>query len=190
MSFFTNKQERIRFLKFAFVGVTGTIVDFGLMNLFSLAFKIPLIWAQAMSFIIAVINNFLWNRFWTYPDSRSKAAHRQLLQFFLINRTPLIAWLNKMVQFFLINLVGIAIRTPLIAWLNKAILNSLTNSTATLPLGNTIISQNLALALSVGVIMLWNFFANRYWTYSDVPVGAESKLRPGSETQPGTKEQD
>jgi putative flippase GtrA len=172
MSFFTNKQERIRFLKFAFVGVTGTIVDFGLMNLFSLAFKIPLIWAQAMSFIIAVINNFLWNRFWTYPDSRSKAAHRQLLQFFLIN------------------LVGIAIRTPLIAWLNKAILNSLTNSTATLPLGNTIISQNLALALSVGVIMLWNFFANRYWTYSDVPVGAESKLRPGSETQPGTKEQD
>jgi len=172
MSFFTNKQERIRFLKFAFVGVTGTIVDFGLMNLFSLAFKIPLIWAQAMSFIIAVINNFLWNRFWTYPDSRSKAAHRQLLQFFLIN------------------LVGIAIRTPLIAWLNKMILNSLTNSTTTLPLGNTIISQNLALALSVGVIMLWNFFANRYWTYSDVPVGAESKLRPGSETQPGTKEQD
>ena len=172
MSFFTNKQERIRFLKFAFVGVTGTIVDFGLMNLFSLAFKIPLIWAQAMSFIIAVINNFLWNRFWTYPDSRSKAAHRQLLQFFLIN------------------LVGIAIRTPLIAWLNKMILNSLTNSTTTLPLEDTVISQNLALALSVGVIMLWNFFANRYWTYSDVPVGAESKLRPGSETQPGTKEQD
>ncbi len=172
MSFFTNKQERIRFLKFAFVGVTGTIVDFGLMNLFSLTFKIPLIWAQAMSFTIAVINNFLWNRFWTYPDSRSKAAHRQLLQFFLIN------------------LVGIAIRTPLIAWLNQAILNSLTNSTAALPLENTIISQNLALALSVGVIMLWNFFANRYWTYSDVPVGAESKLRPNSETHPDNKGQD
>lgn len=172
MSFFTNKQERIRFLKFAFVGVTGTIVDFGLMNLFSLVFKIPLIWAQAMSFTIAVINNFLWNRFWTYPDSRSKAAHHQLLQFFLIN------------------LVGIAIRTPLIAWFNKAILNSLANSTATLPLENTIISQNLALALSVGVIMLWNFFANRYWTYSDVPVGAESKLPPGSETHPNNKEQD
>ncbi|MBG0786247.1 MAG: GtrA family protein [Anaerolineaceae bacterium] len=155
MSLFTNKQERIRFLKFAFVGVTGTVVDFGLMNLLRLVFDIPLIWAQAISFTVAVFNNFLWNRFWTYPDSRSKAAHRQLIQFFLIN------------------VVGIAVRTPLITWLDKVILGLLDSNAVSLPLENFVISQNLALALSVGVIMLWNFFANRYWTYSDVPVGAE-----------------
>ncbi|QRN83734.1 GtrA family protein [Chloroflexota bacterium] len=155
MSLFTDKQERIRFLKFAFVGVTGTVVDFGLMNLLRLVFDMPLIWAQAISFTVAVFNNFLWNRFWTYPDSRSKAAHRQLIQFFLIN------------------VVGIAVRTPLITWLDKVILGMLDRSAVSLPLENFVISQNLALALSVGVIMLWNFFANRYWTYSDVPVGAE-----------------
>lgn len=164
MSFVTNKQERIRFLKFAFVGVTGTIVDFGLMNLLRLAFNIPLIWAQAISFTVAVFNNFLWNRFWTYPDSRSKAAHRQLIQFFLIN------------------LVGIAVRTPLITWLDKVLLGMLDRSTLTLPLENFVISQNLALACSVGVIMLWNFFANRYWTYSDVPVGAEVNGSPKKTT--------
>jgi hypothetical protein len=43
MSFITNKQERIRFLKFSFVGVTGTVVDFGVMNLMSLVFHLPLV---------------------------------------------------------------------------------------------------------------------------------------------------
>jgi putative flippase GtrA len=28
--------------------------------------------------------------------------------------------------------------------------------------------KNLALALAVGIVMFWNFFVNRYWTYSDV----------------------
>jgi putative flippase GtrA len=170
MSFITNKQERIRFLKFAFVGVTGTVVDFGLMNLLRLAFDIPLIWAQAISFTIAVFNNFLWNRFWTYPDSRSKAAHRQLIQFILIN------------------IVGIVVRTPLITWLDKVILNLLDGSSLSLPLENFVISQNLALALSVGVIMLWNFFANRYWTYSDVPVGAEVGNKKEEPAQPPERE--
>ncbi len=157
MSLFTSKKERIRFLKFAFVGVTGTIVDFGIMNLMSLVFGLPLVWAQAISFTIAVINNFLWNQFWTYPDSRSKAAHHQLIQFFMIN------------------LVGIAIRTPLIPWLDKIILNMLNNMQLNLPLTNSVISQNLALAIVIGVVMLWNYFANRYWTYSDVPVEVDSK---------------
>lgn len=155
MSVFTSKKERVRFLKFAFVGVTGTIVDFGIMNLMSLVFGLPLVWAQAISFTIAVFNNFLWNRFWTYPDSRSKAAHHQLLQFILIN------------------VVGIAIRTPLIPWLDKIILNLLKGMALNLPITNDVISQNLALAIVVGIVMLWNYFANRYWTYSDVPVETE-----------------
>ncbi|MDY6873427.1 MAG: GtrA family protein [Chloroflexota bacterium] len=171
MTIFTNKQERKRFVKFAFVGVTGTIVDFGLMNLFSFVFKVPLIWAQAVSFSIAVVNNFLWNRFWTYPDSRSKAAHFQLIQFALIN------------------VVGIAVRTPLIPLLNTNILKILASWDLSLPLRNEVISQNVALAISVGVVMLWNFFANRYWTYSDV-----SKDEPGDDdpflSRPQTKKLD
>jgi putative flippase GtrA len=150
MSIFTSKQERKRFLKFAFVGVTGTIVDFGLMNLFSLVFNLPLIWAQALSFAIAVVNNFLWNRFWTYPDSRTKAAHFQLIQFAMIN------------------VVGISVRTPLISWLDTSILKLLEGWQLSLPLSNKVISQNVALAISIGIVMLWNYFANRYWTYSDV----------------------
>lgn len=156
MSLLTSKQERIRFLKFAFVGVTGTIVDFGLMNLLRLVVGLSLVWSQGISFTIAVINNFLWNRYWTYPDSRSKKTSHQLIQFSIIN------------------IIGITIRTPLISWLDQLLLNLLDRSSLELPLENYVISQNLALAISVGVIMLWNYFANRYWTYNDVKGNDDS----------------
>ena len=147
-----KKQELTRFAKFSFVGITGTIVDFGVMNLVNLAFGVPLIWAQGISFTIAVINNFLWNRYWTYPDSRSKKAPKQLLQFVIISS------------------VGLIIRTPLIPWLNRLILDLLETASLQLPLENIVISQNLALAASILIILFWNFFANRIWTYNDVPV--------------------
>ena len=31
-----------------------------------------------------------------------------------------------------------------------------------------IISDNLVLAITVVIVMFWNFFVNRYWTYSDI----------------------
>lgn len=164
MSLITNKHERIRFAKFAFVGLTGTVVDFGILNLLRLVFNVPLVWAQAISFICAVINNFLWNRYWTYPESRSKGAPKQLGQFFLIS------------------IVGILIRTPLIPWLDKVIYTFLENNQISLPLANGVISQNLALAFSIMVITFWNFFANRYWTYSNVP--AKSKFSQTSDEKP------
>jgi len=153
VSFIVNKQERVRFLKFSFVGITGAIVDFGVLNLTSLVFNVPLLWAQAISFTAAVINNFLWNRFWTYPDSRSKKAQKQLAQFFLIN------------------VIGILIRTPLINWLNRLILRLLEQIEINLPVKDFVISQNLALAISIVIILFWNFFANRRWTYGDIPIG-------------------
>jgi putative flippase GtrA len=30
------------------------------------------------------------------------------------------------------------------------------------------IGKNLSLMLAVGIVMFWNFFVNRYWTYNDV----------------------
>jgi len=153
MSVINSKRERVRFLKFSFVGLTGTIVDFGVMNLLRLVFNVPLVWAQVVSFICAVFNNFLWNRYWTYPKSRSRKATKQLIQFFIIN------------------IIGILIRTPLVPWFNDRILSLLNNLDLSLPFNYFIISQNLALALSILLITFWNYFANRYWTYNNIPNG-------------------
>src|SRR5512140_2211648 len=80
-----NPQERTRFLKFMAVGVIGAVVDFGIMNLFSKLFGLSLTVAGTISFICAILSNFFWNRYWTYPDSRSRPIVRQLTMFFIVN---------------------------------------------------------------------------------------------------------
>lgn len=147
----SSPQERSRFLRFALVGVIGAIVDFGTFNLLVNLARVPAIWASIISFAAAVISNFLWNRFWTYPDSRSKQVSRQIAQFSIVS------------------LVGLGIRTPLFAWMEKLLIRHLA---AILPknffLSNVFIGHNIALAIAVLVVMMWNFYANRFWTYNDI----------------------
>ena len=162
----SNKKERTRFMKFIVVGIISSIVDFGLMNLFTLAFNLSLVLSQAISFTVAVLNSFFWNRYWTYPDSRSKSVVQQL------------------VQFTIVNVVGIAIRTPLISWLDNILFKLLDNLPfPPLPLSTMVISQNTALAISILVVMMWNFFINRFWTYSDVSNKPKNLNLPSSDVQ-------
>ena len=144
-----DANERARFLKFATVGAIGTVVDFGIYNFLNIVFGLAPVISQAISFVVAVVNNFLWNRHWTYPESRAKAVHHQ------------------MVQFGLINVVGLIIRTPIIAGLEHPI-GVLVGRLGVQAEAATVIGHNLALAIAIGIVMLWNYFANRYWTYNDI----------------------
>jgi putative flippase GtrA len=147
----TDPEERGRFLRFAVVGVIGAIVDFGTFNLLVNLAHVIAVWASIASFTAAVISNFIWNRFWTYPDSRAKAVHSQVAQFALVS------------------VIGLAIRTPLFAWLEQVLDHFFSRTTpANFPLSSTFLGHNFALAVAVLVVMMWNFFANRYWTYNDV----------------------
>jgi putative flippase GtrA len=105
--------------------------------------------SQAISFAVAVVNNFLWNRHWTYPESRAKAVHHQ------------------MVQFGLVNVGGLLIRTPIIAGLERP-LGIFAGRLGVQAEAATIVGHNAALAVAIGIVMLWNYFANRYWTYNDI----------------------
>lgn len=147
----TDPQERSRFLRFAMVGIIGAVVDFGTFNLLVNLAHVVAVYASIASFTAAIISNFLWNRFWTYPDSRSKTVSKQV------------------VQFLVVSVVGLAIRTPLFAWLEKVFTQGCNRLLpASFPLSSTFVAHNLALAIAVLVVMMWNFFANRFWTYNDV----------------------
>ncbi len=146
----TNKKERGRFLRFMVVGAIGAVVDFGTFNLLTNLTAILPVVASVISFSAAVTSNFLWNRYWTYPDSRTKHFGHQ------------------MVQFFLINIIGLMIRTPLFAYLEPHMIEFAGKYAARIPLSAITIGHNISLAIAVGVVLLWNFFANRFWTYSDV----------------------
>jgi len=146
-----NPRERARFLRFAVVGAFGADIDFGTFNLLNGLFGVPAVWASVLSFTAAVVSNFTWNRYWTYPDSRSKRISRQL------------------VEFSIISLIGLAIRTPLFAVMDRMLNNLFVLfDVSVLGLGADFLSHNLALAIAVIVVMFWNFFVNRYWTYNDV----------------------
>ena len=146
-----NPRERARFLRFAVVGAFGAVIDFGTFNILNGLFGVPAVWASVLSFTAAVISNFTWNRYWTYPDSRSKRLSRQL------------------VEFLIISLIGLAIRTPLFAVMDRLLYGLFTSlGVSVFGLGAEFFSHNLALAISVIVVMFWNFFVNRYWTYNDV----------------------
>jgi putative flippase GtrA len=143
-------KERERFIKFAVVGAIGAVIDFGVMNLLTQAGSMELVPAGTISFLAAVTSNFIWNRYWTYPDSRSRTVAHQLTMFFAVN------------------IAGVAIRIPILHFVEPPLIKALERSYFRTPLAPEFLAKNLTLALAVGIVMLWNFFVNRYWTYNDV----------------------
>jgi putative flippase GtrA len=162
-------KEVERFMKFAFVGVIGAIVDFGTLLILQATLLVPIaphknekvILATSIAFFAAVTSNFIWNRFWTYPDSRTRSVRRQLAQFTFINA---VGWILRTVWIrFTFLPIGMAV-TPVFVSLMTQISPEYVQSPETLGKVGTLASQFIALWF----VMLWNFFANRYWTYNDV----------------------
>lgn len=134
-----NEKELERFLKFLVVGTIGFVVDFGMLNLLKLGFGLHYLVANTISFSLAVLSNFTWNRLWTYRDSRSKPIRSQL------------------VQFSVVNVAGLGINT-LVMWALTPIFQELVGE----------LGYNISKAVATIVVLFWNFFINRYWTYNDV----------------------
>jgi putative flippase GtrA len=151
MSTVIEKKELARFIRFGIVGTIGSIVDFGFLNLFTLVFNVPFLVSSVISFSLAVINNFILNRIWTFPSSRKEPIANQLLQFGLVS------------------VVGLIIRTPLLALLEKILIPMAEDYVPNL-LTPTIVGHNASLAIAIGVVLLWNYFANRFWTFKNVPA--------------------
>jgi putative flippase GtrA len=145
-----NGKERERFLKFAAVGVIGAVIDFGMMNLLTQVAGMLLVAAGTISLVCAVTSNFIWNRYWTYPDSRSRPLARQLIMFFAVN------------------IAGVVIRIPILHFIESPMIRMMERMNFRTPLSPEFLAKNLTLALAVGIVMLWNFFVNRYWTYNDI----------------------
>lgn len=150
-------------MKFSVVGVIGAVVDFGTFNILNSFLGLRSLFASILSFIAAVTSNFIWNRFWTYPDSRSKPVRQQALQFVLVNT------------------IGLFIRTPIFALSETPMIrlaerlvqllppSIYAQNTSQIQLDHVVIGRNLALAVAVIVVLFWNFGVNRIWTYSDAP---------------------
>jgi putative flippase GtrA len=151
VAFWRDPRERTRFLKFAVVGAFGAAVDFGIANLLVYTLHISLIAAGTVSFICAIISNYTWNRMWTYPDSRSKSP------------------LTQFVQFSVTSVLGLSIRIPILKFGEPFLFHIFESLPFQIPFVTPdFLAKNITLATAIIVVMFWNFFINRFWTYNDV----------------------
>ena len=145
-----SKIERERFIKFSIVGISGTIIDFGIFNLL-LYIRLSSIFASTISFIIAVFNNFYWNRNWTYPESKIHPIATQLIKFSSVS------------------LAGLLIRTILYKLIEQPSINYAERMISeNIFLSAEVVGKNISLAFVIIIVLFWNYLANRYWTYKNI----------------------
>jgi len=126
----TNKYTV--FIKYGIVGCLGTAVDLGSLYLFVDYLHIPLLVATAISFMLAVINNFILNKYWTFQNKNSN-IRKQFIKFMLVSITGL--FLTEICMAFFVYVLKI--------WYMAAKL------------------------ITSGLVLTWNFLANKYWTFKD-----------------------
>jgi putative flippase GtrA len=155
-----------RFLKFSVVGSIGFVVDFGTVFVLQATILPPVndlnvVIATAVAFTLAILSNFTWNRFWTYPESRSRSARRQITQFAVVSVIGGVArtlWIKS--AYLPLGALLMPLAQPVIEIFRPSYAPS---PTAEAKLG-TMVAQ----FIGVIVVLFWNFFANRYWTYRHV----------------------
>ncbi|MBR3960162.1 MAG: GtrA family protein [Bacteroidales bacterium] len=128
---FLEKAFILKFLKFCVVGVSGTVIDFGLTWLCKEIFKIPKFLANAIGFVVAATNNYILNRIWTWGSTNEQIG-------------------IEYTKFFFVSLIGLGLNTLILYIFNEKIKM------------NFYVSKVIA----TGFVMLWNFFANNYFTFA------------------------
>ena len=99
-----------RFLKFGTVGASGTVVNLGLLyyaqeHIFT-AIQQPemrLNLSLALAIFFATINNFFWNRLWTWADRKQHYDRPMLTQF---GQYTLACWLSIALQAVFTNMLA------------------------------------------------------------------------------------
>jgi putative flippase GtrA len=134
-----------QFLKFVIVGFVSTAIHWGTYYILHHHRGLHILVANAVGFCLAVTNGFFWNRHWTFNGGR----HRRRAEL-------------QSVMFVLVNLVGLGISTALVA-----LMFHLLSHWGYPERIASMVGQPVALP----VITLWNFFANRHWTFAAAEPG-------------------
>lgn len=132
----------LQFIKFGIVGVSNTAVDwvvfYVLVNVIS---DINHSLAKAVSFIVAVLNSYLWNTIWTFRKEYQKVGSDTGAKSAIF------------VKFIVVSLVGWGINVLVYSWAARSVSYQIFDH------------DLIPLVLASGAAIVWNFFANKLWTY-------------------------
>jgi putative flippase GtrA len=82
-------SQRLRFIKFAAVGVLNTAIMFAVFNLCALWLGMSAEAANVIGWTAGFLNSFHWNRMWTFADRRDLPGGRVFVRFALTNLVAL-----------------------------------------------------------------------------------------------------
>lgn len=147
---FVEWLKTFRYIKFGLVGASGTVVNMVVLylaqeHLFA-AITEPrqrLYASLALAIAVATVNNFTWNRLWTWAD-RVKAAHAHHTQLAHTRWSVISAQLGR---YALASWLGIGLQYGLTLWLAHSLHYLLAN------------------VIAIVVASVSNFLANDRWTF-------------------------
>jgi len=91
IAYFISKKIPVIFqlAKYFTVGIANTVVDLGILSLLMLISGIALgtVYSvfKGISFIIAVIHSYFWNKHWTFNAIKTTKTKKEFYQFFVIS---------------------------------------------------------------------------------------------------------
>lgn len=126
--------------KFGEVGAANFAVDFGVLNLLIFISGVASGWAftvfKSVSFIVAVVNSFIWNKQWTFKKKGGEGTGKDFLQFLSVSVIGLL--LNAGTASFIVNVIG-----PMGSMGDKT-------------------WANIATAVASVVVLTWNFLGYKF----------------------------
>ena len=110
----------LQLLRFCAVGASGYVVNLAVYTVLVHRFDLHYLLAATFSFLVAVTNNYLWNRLWTFRGERGHVAY-QGLRFLIVSVASLganLLILHTLVQLGMGKVLAQAIAIVLVTPLN------------------------------------------------------------------------
>ena len=157
--YLTSKKIPVifQFAKYVTVGLANTAVDFGVLNLIMWTTGVyqgkSVILFNTISFLVAVTNSYIWNKFWTFKAKDKSNIPAQFIQFVIVS------------------IIGVLINTGIV-YIGSSLISPMFGFSAN-------VWTNVAKVLATVVSLIWNFAGYKFIVFKKKDMPAQGGSASG-----------